>query len=78
MLKIFWQTVMESICNFTSPKSRLHCKLHEKLHRVTGRSAEYGSFHQDLGCAKDQNLGAGAQKMVRCARKSFPGAPKYI
>ena len=39
---------------------------------------EYGSFRQDLGCAKDQNLGAGAQKMVRCAGKSIPGVPKYI
>ena len=38
------------------------------------QTAEYGSFRQDLGCAKDQNLGAGVQKMVRCAGKSIPGA----
>ena len=42
------------------------------------RSAEYGSFHQDLGCANDQNLGASAQKFVRCAMKNLLGAPKYI
>ena len=41
---------------------------------VVTQTAEYGSFRQDLGCAKDQNLGAGAQKMVRCAGKSIPGA----
>ena len=38
MLNIFCQTVMERfICQFyIPPRVELHCKLHEKLHRVTG------------------------------------------
>ena len=38
---------------------------------VTGQTAEYGSFRQDLGCAKDQNLGAGAQKWSGAPGKVF-------
>ena len=52
------------------------CHRHRKyfIGMAYTQTAEYGSFRQDLGCAKDQNLGAGAQKMVRCAGKSIPGA----
>ena len=37
----------------------------------TYQTAEYGSFRQDLGCAKDQNLGAGAQKWSGAPGKVF-------
>ena len=37
---------------------------------------EYGSFYHDLGFANDQNLGALAQKFVRCSMKNLPGVPK--
>ena len=38
MLKIFWQTVriFQYLQTFHLPKVELHCKLHEKLHRLTG------------------------------------------
>ena len=51
-------------------------KLHLPLQTISVAkfwSADYGSFHQDLVCANDQNLGvgAGAQKFVRCAMKNL-------
>ena len=42
-------------------------------------SADYGSFHKDLGCDNDQNSGAGVQKFRQmCHEKSSRCAKIYL
>ena len=47
------------------------CGNFSDVDEAPGQTAEYGSFRQDLGCAKDQNLGAGAQKWSGAPGKVF-------